>query len=199
MPLHATKFGSAYQAEVYEYGPVVFFFQAEDGIRDADVTGVQTCALPIFDLRQLERERDDDRHVDSARGDQLEALRERPDRLGGLPGPEHLERMGVEGARDPAGAERVRARDREVEDLLVSQVDPVEGAEGDDARRQVRRGGLESPDDPHGVSARAGPAPPARDARFRGTSARRRTRVRHRPGPPPPPAHSRPAPTPPPP
>src|SRR3989442_11367267 len=25
----------------------LFFFQAEDGIRDADVTGVQTCALPI--------------------------------------------------------------------------------------------------------------------------------------------------------
>jgi len=25
----------------------VFFFQAEDGIRDRDVTGVQTCALPI--------------------------------------------------------------------------------------------------------------------------------------------------------
>src|SRR5215813_14714892 len=27
---------------------VFFFFQAEDGIRDADVTGVQTCALPIL-------------------------------------------------------------------------------------------------------------------------------------------------------
>src|SRR3712207_322442 len=27
---------------------VFFFFQAEDGIRDIDVTGVQTCALPIF-------------------------------------------------------------------------------------------------------------------------------------------------------
>src|SRR5437870_9647589 len=27
----------------------VFFFQAEDGIRDGHVTGVQTCALPIFD------------------------------------------------------------------------------------------------------------------------------------------------------
>src|SRR5206468_6935315 len=26
-----------------------FFFQAEDGIRDLIVTGVQTCALPIFD------------------------------------------------------------------------------------------------------------------------------------------------------
>src|SRR5256885_9066870 len=30
------------------YGPGrVFFFQAEDGIRDYKVTGVQTCALPI--------------------------------------------------------------------------------------------------------------------------------------------------------
>src|SRR3989442_5098882 len=28
---------------------VSFFFQAEDGIRDADVTGVQTCALPILE------------------------------------------------------------------------------------------------------------------------------------------------------
>src|SRR6266542_5617843 len=26
---------------------VLFFFQAKDGIRDATVTGVQTCALPI--------------------------------------------------------------------------------------------------------------------------------------------------------
>ena len=25
-----------------------FFFQAEDGIRDYKVTGVQTCALPIY-------------------------------------------------------------------------------------------------------------------------------------------------------
>src|SRR3712207_7976998 len=28
----------------------LFFFQAEDGIRDIGVTGVQTCALPIFRL-----------------------------------------------------------------------------------------------------------------------------------------------------
>src|SRR5437762_14143105 len=26
-----------------------YFFQAEDGIRDTSVTGVQTCALPIFE------------------------------------------------------------------------------------------------------------------------------------------------------
>src|SRR5699024_11822551 len=29
-------------------GMVAFFFQAEDGIRDRNVTVVQTCALPIF-------------------------------------------------------------------------------------------------------------------------------------------------------
>src|SRR5437667_8147181 len=28
---------------------IFFFFQAEDGIRDRDVTGVQTCALPIYE------------------------------------------------------------------------------------------------------------------------------------------------------
>src|SRR5690606_40518495 len=28
----------------------IFFFQAEDGIRDFHVTGVQTCALPIYEL-----------------------------------------------------------------------------------------------------------------------------------------------------
>src|SRR5437868_8448579 len=28
--------------------PILFFFQAEDGIRDRNETGVQTCALPIF-------------------------------------------------------------------------------------------------------------------------------------------------------
>src|SRR5687767_15242098 len=30
---------------------LIFFFQAEDGIRDKLVTGVQTCALPISGLR----------------------------------------------------------------------------------------------------------------------------------------------------
>src|SRR5256886_11605476 len=35
-----------------------FFFQAEDGIRDLTVTGVQTCALPICDARRAhERKR----------------------------------------------------------------------------------------------------------------------------------------------
>src|SRR3712207_7199246 len=35
-----------------------FFFQAEDGIRDIGVTGVQTCALPIFidEIHRLNRQ-----------------------------------------------------------------------------------------------------------------------------------------------
>src|SRR5690606_32453833 len=37
-----------------------FFFQAEDGIRDFHVTGVQTCALPIFGRT----ERHPDQHQD---------------------------------------------------------------------------------------------------------------------------------------
>src|SRR2546427_6340171 len=32
-----------------------FFFQAEDGIRDLTVTGVQTCALPIYAAVQSAR------------------------------------------------------------------------------------------------------------------------------------------------
>src|SRR3712207_8681613 len=42
-----------------------FFFQAEDGIRDIGVTGVQTCALPIFGLGLG---RDADLHEERATG-----------------------------------------------------------------------------------------------------------------------------------
>src|SRR2546422_5616613 len=34
-------------SERFFRAPFFFFFQAEDGIRDVAVTGVQTCALPI--------------------------------------------------------------------------------------------------------------------------------------------------------
>src|SRR5690606_39712285 len=33
----------------------VFFFQAEDGIRDFHVTGVQTCALPISGSERMQQ------------------------------------------------------------------------------------------------------------------------------------------------
>src|SRR5687767_2861655 len=38
-------------------GVASFFFQAEDGIRDKLVTGVQTCALPISDRGVARQER----------------------------------------------------------------------------------------------------------------------------------------------
>src|SRR5256885_10698796 len=44
---------------------VFFFFQAEDGIRDYKVTGVQTCALPIFArAKHHQREQDDAHHYE---------------------------------------------------------------------------------------------------------------------------------------
>src|SRR2546430_15035953 len=38
---------------LHESITVFFFFQAEDGIRDLTVTGVQTCALPISSPHRL--------------------------------------------------------------------------------------------------------------------------------------------------
>src|SRR3712207_8549996 len=57
---------------------MIFFFQAEDGIRDIGVTGVQTCALPIFERHRDERvllaEEMRQRSID-ARGDPEELRR----------------------------------------------------------------------------------------------------------------------------
>src|SRR6266508_5084374 len=53
-----------------------FFFQAEDGIRDGHVTGVQTCALPIFTLDLL-----------GMYGDAIAlAIKERVQAVTGIPG-----------------------------------------------------------------------------------------------------------------
>src|SRR5215510_12340768 len=56
---------------------VFFFFQAEDGIRDGHVTGVQTCALPISEDDALAVE--DDRSLDLGRD-----LGQMGERIGGL-------------------------------------------------------------------------------------------------------------------
>src|SRR2546429_2792627 len=47
---------------------LVFFFQAEDGIRDVAVTGVQTCALPISVLLELLCGRDQHKILDLVPG-----------------------------------------------------------------------------------------------------------------------------------
>src|SRR5258706_8831695 len=48
--LFVLKHKPAYDiGQLLEFRRVLFFFQAEDGIRDWSVTGVQTCALPIYE------------------------------------------------------------------------------------------------------------------------------------------------------
>src|SRR2546427_5532722 len=57
-----------------------FFFQAEDGIRDLTVTGVQTCALPISRLQGRTSERADRRlrsERDYSEGDRQTCVRDR--------------------------------------------------------------------------------------------------------------------------
>src|SRR5947209_3503405 len=45
---------------------LLFFFQAEDGIRDIGVTGVQTCALPISSADLAPRKRRSSRDAQGA-------------------------------------------------------------------------------------------------------------------------------------
>src|SRR5207244_6420576 len=63
---------------------VCFFFQAEDGIRDDLVTGVQTCALPISALDLCKSVAA--RQVDALEGHRFrdQAENERHDRFAGL-------------------------------------------------------------------------------------------------------------------
>src|SRR2546430_10814861 len=70
-----------------------FFFQAEDGIRDLTVTGVQTCALPIYDQQPL-------------LVDVPELLAEKPRVLTRL-APQRRHRAEVVRARDQCDADRV--------------------------------------------------------------------------------------------
>src|SRR5689334_24817353 len=64
-----------------------FFFQAEDGIRDGTVTGVQTCALPI--LLRLQRGPVDDEPVER-RLERLEAVAPRREGADVLAVPEEV-------------------------------------------------------------------------------------------------------------
>src|SRR5437016_8942580 len=50
-----------------------FFFQAEDGIRDWSVTGVQTCALPIYAYRRPSASASSGRQAARAEGKRQEA------------------------------------------------------------------------------------------------------------------------------
>src|SRR5207247_5940241 len=92
----------------------LFFFQAEDGIRDPLVTGVQTCALPISEAptppdripapgRSLRSGRSNERHLRDSRGPPpAQRRRTAPARVRAGPGPpprSEERRVGKEGRR----------------------------------------------------------------------------------------------------
>src|SRR5439155_21170001 len=95
-----------------------FFFQAEDGIRDGHVTGVQTCALPIYAIEQLNADPLDLIAADArghriARGCKIgveEALRERTH---GEPGNRSEERR-VGKSVDRGGGRTIEKKKREM-------------------------------------------------------------------------------------
>ena len=63
----------------------IFFFQAEDGIRDISVTGVQTCALPISYVPAsdtfIEKDASINEHIEQMRLSATKALLERRDTI----------------------------------------------------------------------------------------------------------------------
>src|SRR5690606_40897684 len=101
------------------------FFQAEDGIRDFHVTGVQTCALPIWSLLWNDYTSDRLRHnVDRIVGDAVRVLSDLRD-VGYRPpqfaGPLHSPVLMVGQARSTHEIGRASCRER-VEDTLSSEL-----------------------------------------------------------------------------
>src|SRR5690606_39450987 len=94
------------------WGSVSFFCQAEDGIRAFHVTGVQTCALPIYaevaDIRiggvlAAERNTDATQHGDGTTLQHREHLSRKPAGTSGHNGRSEERRVGKEcRARRPA-------------------------------------------------------------------------------------------------
>src|SRR3712207_7002607 len=75
---------------------IYFFFQAEDGIRDIGVTGVQTCALPIWPKNTVDMPPEPISRTSTnlpPRGF-MDALRNPPPRLDDLPA--HRAREGLQ-------------------------------------------------------------------------------------------------------
>src|SRR6266542_5972157 len=93
-----------------------FFFQAEDGIRDATVTGVQTCALPIYAplLRGGGTERTGSATRSRAQGGDRGRTAERADRARGYRGADagRPDRTGMDDQRPQASLPRHRRADR---------------------------------------------------------------------------------------
>src|SRR3712207_7451994 len=92
-----------------------FFFQAEDGIRDIGVTGVQTCALPIY---QREEEQNGDHHDAAADDVRLAPAVLRMPRLVAHRADDRLDQQAGDRAGDVEDRQVVRVRPQEQEDRV---------------------------------------------------------------------------------
>src|SRR3712207_9387078 len=92
----------------------VFFFQAEDGIRDIGVTGVQTCALPIS-IREASNRKAFVRKAKEQAGVAVEVLsREQEARYGHLAAVNSTDRKSVvEGKSVDLGGRRIIKKNKE--------------------------------------------------------------------------------------
>jgi hypothetical protein len=96
------------------------------------------------------REGQHDRHLNTGFGDELQPLLEsrdghwRPFRL------EHFNRLRIERAGKRGHCQIAAPTDRKPQDLAVTKVNAVEDPESNDAPGRLRRGGLDTPDNPHG-------------------------------------------------
>src|SRR2546430_9239569 len=99
-----------------------FFFQAEDGIRDLTVTGVQTCALPIF-VHGEDRDDTGVRELSGGPGFAQEALP-----FGGLEGPLGREQLDRDPAVEPQLASEVYKPHPAAPQASFQHVAPREGA-----------------------------------------------------------------------
>src|SRR2546430_2812249 len=116
----------------------IFFFQAEDGIRDLTVTGVQTCALPICVEAVLVRRQ---RIGSSFRGDLL-VIGNRRDRVSAAAVRVGDLGVGLRCRREPEPRSPVRVQVRAMPRMRRRSVRIVEMRSGEGARRvePIRRG-----------------------------------------------------------
>src|SRR2546425_9300370 len=99
-----------------------FFFQAEDGIRDKLVTGVQTCALPIYFVGDAlvvaahypwnPEQIDDPPHHEPAQGHPEEDLESPPAHVTVLPAHQDTDQVGGRRGSGPSAKGLVKRRPR---------------------------------------------------------------------------------------
>src|SRR5260370_15159170 len=99
-----------------------FFFQAEDGIRDSSVTGVQTCALPICGWSEKRQA-----YAQSFDSDELDAAQLLMPILGFLPATDERMRSTIDAIADQLTEDGLVLRYRNEEGL---NADGLTGEEG---------------------------------------------------------------------